>query len=281
MLIHADSVDLIDCGQEKTVKKRFISEELNHYLIILSNSRMLVRLNKKQYYMPPFTFMIVPFQTKELFLQLRNITIYRYLHLHCTEEYLQKFSKHHLNFSEVYTLAQPLVFEELWKLLQESIYSSKICHATETGQYTLHLLLCLLMEGSNGTVTPASEVPHYNKLTFLRSRIYRFPAQNWSIQEICDNLGISKPYFHKIYLLAFGTTCTQDVITSRIACAKKLLTTTNHTITVISQKCGFETDVYFMRQFKRRVGMTPTTYRHVCEQSSILQKSEKKGDILS
>ncbi len=267
MLIHANTVCLIDCGQEKhTNIKHFISEASNHYLVIISSNRMFVRVNRKQYYMQPFTFMIVPFYTGELTLELRNITTYRYLHLYCTEEYLQKFSEHHVSFLEVYTLAQPLIFEELWKLLQQYIYPSKIHHTLETAQYALHLLLSLFMEGSDGTISRAIEVPHYHKLTSLRRKIYHSPAQHWNIQDICDNLGISKPYFHKLYLLAFGTTCTQDVIASRIAYAKKLLETTDNTVTVIAQQCGFETDIYFMRQFKRHIGITPTTYRRICGQ---------------
>ena len=81
-------------------------------------------------------------------------------------------------------------------------------------------------------------------------------------------MGISRPYFHKIYLAAFGTTCTQDVIQSRIACSKRLLETTEDPIAVVSQQSGFETDVYFMRQFKRHVGMTPTAYRRIYRQSA-------------
>lgn len=270
MLIHANTVSLIDCGQEKYAGiKHFISEESQHYLMIISSNRMLLRVNKKQYYMSPFTFMIIPFYTRELALETRSLITYRYLHLYCTEEYLQKFSEHHVSFWKVYTLAQPLVFEEIWKLLQQVIQPAKLCHTQETGQYALHLLLCLFMESSDGTISRASEIPHYHKLTILRRKIYRFPAQNWSIQDICDNLGISKPYFHRLYLLAFGTTCTQDVIASRIAHAKKLLATTDDTVYVIALQCGFDTDVYFMRQFKRHVGMTPTTYRRICGQSSM------------
>lgn len=270
MRINANTVCLIECGQEKRAGKRyFISREPQHYLFVVSYSRMLLRVNQKQYHMQPFTFIVIPFETPELILETKNITAYRYLHISCTEEYLQKFSEHNLSFSEMHTLAQPLAAEEIWKLLQQSVYSSKIHHAPETGQYALHLLLYLFMEGSDGTVTRASEVPYYNKLTALRRKIYSSPAQSWYIQDICNYLGISRPYFHKIYLSAFGTTCTQDVIASRIACAKKLLETTDHAVSIISQQCGFDTDVYFMRQFKRHVGMTPTMYRRIYGQSSI------------
>jgi len=102
------------------------------------------------------------------------------------------------------------------------------------------------------------------QLAALRAEIYQHPEEDWSIQEICERLCISRPYFHRIYQAAFDVTCTQDVIDSRILRAKQLLETTEEPIADISALCGFETDVYFMRQFKRHVGMTPTVYRRMC-----------------
>jgi AraC-like DNA-binding protein len=140
------------------------------------------------------------------------------------------------------------------------------------------LLLCLLFEGTDGAATKAVEVPHYNKLTQLRHDIYQYPAESWFIQDICDNLGISRPYFHKLYVAAFGTTCTQDVIASRISYSKELLEETEESISFISQQCGFESDVYFMRKFKQHVGMTPTAYRRIYKKSTVTVKNstEKK-----
>ena len=85
---------------------------------------------------------------------------------------------------------------------------------------------------------------------------------------MAEELGISRTYFHKLYVMAFGTTCLQDVVASRIAFAKMLLEITDHPISDIAQKCGFDNEVYFMRLFRRRVGITPTAYRRVVRQEN-------------
>ena len=43
--------------------------------------------------------------------------------------------------------------------------------------------------------------------------------------------------------------------------AKRLLVETNNSVSLIAEKCGYENDSYFMRQFKSHIGITPSEYR--------------------
>lgn len=242
------------------------AEEKQH-LLIMSGVRSILRINDRQYYMQPFTFLLHPVEDGGITVESQGATAYRYMVFTLSEAYLEKFRVLGMTTRETHTLAKPLAVEEIWKLLVP-VVEGKQNRNNDLGVHALELLVCLLLEASDGTVARAAEVPHYDKLTALRRQIYEHPEENWFIQDICDDLGISRPYFHKIYLSAFGTTCTQDVIASRIACSKRLLETTDEAITTISQLSGFETDVYFMRQFKRHVGMTPTAYRRINRQSA-------------
>ena len=85
--------------------------------------------------------------------------------------------------------------------------------------------------------------------------------KQWSVDDICYNLNISKTYFHRLYREAFGVTCIQDVIRSRIDYACELLKNTDLSISRISEKCGYENDSYFMRQFRQYKYCTPSEYR--------------------
>ena len=273
-MIETRDICLVDCGeQEHTGIKQFAmvpaspESEGQHYLLLMSGIKTMVRINSKQYYMQPFTFLLIPFEEKELVTETQGMAAFRYMQLVMQEAVISGMRSNGLRVRETHTIAQPLVVEEIWKLLLNA-FDSTTDSAKEIGVHALSLMMCLLQEASDGTVTRAAEVPHYDKLTSLRHRIYKNPEESWFIQDICDEMGISRPYFHKIYLAAFGTTCTQDVIQSRIACSKRLLETTEAPIAVVSQQSGFETDVYFMRQFKRHVGMTPTAYRRIYRQSA-------------
>lgn len=107
-------------------------------------------------------------------------------------------------------------------------------------------------------------IPHYLRLKALRKSIYEFPAERRSIDDICSELNISKTYFHRIYSSAFGVTCMQDIINSRITHAQNLLKDTSLSVTFIAEQCGYDSDSYFMRQFKQQTGCTPTEYRRLC-----------------
>ena len=82
-----------------------------------------------------------------------------------------------------------------------------------------------------------------------------------SLRTIFIALNISRSYFHRIYLAAFGVTCRQDAIESRLQYAAELLRDNSLTLSEIAEKCGYESDSYFMRQFKQHKGCTPTEYR--------------------
>lgn len=245
------------------------------HLLIMSGVRSILRINDRQYYMQPFTFLMHAAENGSITVESQGTTAYRYMMLTFSDAYLEKFRSLGLTMRETHTLAQPLAVEEIWKLLVLAI-EGRQTRNNDLGIHALELLICLLLEASDGTVTRAAEVPHYDKLTALRHKIYQHPEESWFIQDICDELGISRPYFHKIYLSAFGTTCTQDVIASRIAYSKHLLETTDDAIATVSQLSGFETDVYFMRQFKRHVGMTPTAYRRINRQSAAGEDADKR-----
>ena len=263
---------LTECGEQAQAGIRTMTDGSDHqFILIMSGARTTLRINDRQYCMQPFTFLFHPFEEGKITIESQGVTAYRYMRLIFSDRYIQKMRRAGMTLKETHTLAQPLAVEEIWKLI---VYSREKQTSPEFGTHAIGLLMCLLLEGSDGSVTRAAEVSHYDKLTALRHKIYQHPEESWFIQDICDELGISRPYFHKIYLAAFGTTCTQDVIASRIACSKRLLETTDDAIALVSQLSGVETDVYFMRQFKRHVGMTPTAYRRVYRQSAVQEETE-------
>lgn len=105
------------------------------------------------------------------------------------------------------------------------------------------------------------DIPHYNKLKAVRNAIIAEPMKQWSVDDICYELNISRTYFHRLYREAFGVTCIQDVIQNRIAYACELLKNTDLSVSEISEKCGYDSDSYFMRQFRNCKNCTPSEYR--------------------
>lgn len=102
---------------------------------------------------------------------------------------------------------------------------------------------------------------HYNDLVELRNRVYSSPMACDSVDVFCDEQGISKGHFYKIYAKYFGDTYQHEVIASRIAMAKQLLLTTTMQVKDIATECGYDDESYFSRQFKNETGTSPNQYR--------------------
>ncbi len=105
-------------------------------------------------------------------------------------------------------------------------------------------------------------VPTYNaRLMALREKIYRTPQEKWTVEAMCREMNISRTHLHRLYTEAFGVTCYNDVLNSKIEYGKDLLTKTALPVHAIAEQCGFENDVSFMRSFKKHTGLTPSQFR--------------------
>ncbi len=102
---------------------------------------------------------------------------------------------------------------------------------------------------------------YHDALLNLRSMIYRYPEEKWTIERLSHQVNLSPSHFQRLYKLTFGISCIADVITCKLQFAKTSLTATSDTIRDIAAQCGYENEEHFMRQFKQVVGMTPTEYR--------------------
>lgn len=78
------------------------------------------------------------------------------------------------------------------------------------------------------------------------------------LASLCD---ISSSYFSKLFKKAFQTNLSAYVNSFRIDAAKELLTRTTKPVGAVSYEVGFEDCGYFIKIFKRFVGLTPNAYR--------------------
>jgi len=74
-------------------------------------------------------------------------------------------------------------------------------------------------------------------------------------------LNLSESHFQHLYKQISNVGVITDEINSRIKYAQLLLSAADDSIAEISEKCGYRNDVPFIKQFKKNVGITPSTYR--------------------
>lgn len=81
------------------------------------------------------------------------------------------------------------------------------------------------------------------------------------ISKISTNMNIDRTYIYKLFKKYLNTSPQQYILNYRIEKAKILLKKSNLTILQISEKLGFNTSTYFIKKFKKEVGLSPSEYR--------------------
>jgi len=118
-----------------------------------------------------------------------------------------------------------------------------------------------LADERNRTKTDKACHKYYSSFCRIRTEIYNTPPFHWSVAALAKSLCISISYFQHLYKSFFSCSLYDDIIKSRHQQAKFYLRTSNMSIKSLSEFCGYESDIYFMRQFKKHEGLTPTEYR--------------------
>lgn len=96
----------------------------------------------------------------------------------------------------------------------------------------------------------------------LRASIYSDPTAFTSVKSIAEDMHMSCSGLQHLYKRLFGVNISTDIINSRLARAKDLLTSTNLTVDRVAEHCGYSCTYSFLRQFKEKCGCTPTQFRN-------------------
>lgn len=82
-----------------------------------------------------------------------------------------------------------------------------------------------------------------------------------SLETLAEELGVSENYLIRIFRQDYHSTPVQYLLHLRMERAKFLLTSTRNSVQTIGQEVGIPDSTYFIKLFKRHVGMTPNEYR--------------------
>lgn len=114
------------------------------------------------------------------------------------------------------------------------------------------------------------------------TRIYQYLSTNFiqieSMDQICDELKVSKYYLSHVFKNYMGMPPMQYVTTKRISHAKKLLQETDLSASAIGEAVGYKDHVLFFKAFKKLEGITPTAYRKGATGPKMIAKKEEKSE---
>lgn len=81
------------------------------------------------------------------------------------------------------------------------------------------------------------------------------------VEEICQRFFLSKNALYKLFEAEFGMPIGKYILSKRIQLSTEALRNTSSPITDVAAECGFSDYNYFIRAFKKQMGITPLQFR--------------------
>lgn len=102
-------------------------------------------------------------------------------------------------------------------------------------------------------------------LTFIEFNLEKQFTIEWLAREYSTNRTTLMADFKRVT----GRTINEFVLDKRIELSKQILAFTNITIEELAEKCGFSSQSYFTRAFKKKTGLSPMQFRKKAVESRI------------
>ena len=104
-----------------------------------------------------------------------------------------------------------------------------------------------------------SRLPKY--ISEILKYIDQNAAKIESVEELARKFGLSMPYLSATFKAKIGTPIKSYIQAKKIACAKELLDK-DYSVTDACYESGFNDCSYFIKVFKRHIGVTPYRYKN-------------------
>lgn len=113
--------------------------------------------------------------------------------------------------------------------------------------------------GDNEVVSVNKELTE--QLRELRQKTFSNLGKNHTVKDMARDINLSESRFFTVYKALFGISPIEDLIVARIESAKNSLVTGNVKIETLAYSLGYSNVTHFIRQFRKLVGVSPSSYR--------------------
>lgn len=228
-------------------------------LLLIFKSKAVVRLGNNEYTVSPDSAILYEKGSPQIYRACAGFYINHWVHFDCDDHFTQKSG---LPYNTIFTLSDVSKAEDILSVISRLSLSDSPVKDDYIELMLKMLVLRLGEEFSRREQGTPTKKNHYAEtLEKLRAEIYSTPAAQRSIAHMAKGLNISPSHFQYLYTAQFGVSCYEDILCARMKNAEYYLLSTDMTVKNVAAICGYENDVHFMRQFKRRYDMTPSQFR--------------------
>lgn len=111
--------------------------------------------------------------------------------------------------------------------------------------------------------TPVPTTTKNSQLNQLLTKIRQNPTAYYRLDDLAENLAMSRRTFTRHFQKATGSSFTQWLINLRLQNSLELLEITTLSIEQIAEQVGFHSTVSFREHFKNRYKVNPSQWRKV------------------
>lgn len=162
------------------------------------------------------------------------------------------FAKQAVNLSCLQYLLKPAVPEELDAALERAV--------EKVNQEAANLKYRKLGEGYLQSIA-GSDTEKADVMQVVECYIREHVDEELSVEKLAQIAYISPNYLTRCFKKKHGKTVVEYINDFRLGLAEEMLKNTSLTVTAISAKVGYANYSYFVRQFKKYKGCSPSEYR--------------------
>jgi len=243
---------------------------------MLRGKKVMHLFDKKGFdYFPGQTVIVPPAVTMEIdFQEATNLNPTQCIALAIDQEQIQKTiaylneffpkegsnEKWLLNYDEYHFYNNEEIAYLINKVIR--ICSERTKEKDVLADLTLKELLVRIMQTQNlKTISDDGYNLNQNPLAFVLNYIKSNLNEKISINSLSDKACMSKATFYRLFKRELGISPNDFILTEKINKAKLLLAQPGAKVASISYELGFSDANYFIRAFKKNVGITPGAYQ--------------------
>ncbi len=134
---------------------------------------------------------------------------------------------------------------------------------------TLKELLVRIMQNQNMKALHEEDAANHSPLAYVISYIKANLGEKININNLSDRACMSKATFYRLFKRELGISPNDFILGEKISKAKILLSNPEAKVIAVSYELGFSDANYFIRAFKKLVGITPGTYHLQAQHAGI------------
>lgn len=131
----------------------------------------------------------------------------------------------------------------------------------EICQHLINTFMLFILRYTKVNITAATSDRTSRECKFIEQYLDEHFSENITLETLSNLTYMNKYYIVHAFKKYKGISPISYLINRRIAEAKRLLETTNYSVSKVAQSIGFSSQSYFSQVFRKELGLTPLQYR--------------------